>query len=399
MRIPLALACVLAACSSDRRDPAPVGPDARGLAVRTNETNVLSAFVTFESADLVSARVQVEGGGEESETPLVTLTDGPQEILVLGLLPETEYRLVLLATGSGGERLELPPLTHRTPALPEFFRTQAEIRAVGTSSGGYTLTNFLGPDASRHYIFAFDDRGRVRWYRHLPGMGAYAEQLPNGNYGTFMGFTTGFQNDPDGHFLELTPAGDTVARHQATAPYITDNHELLLTPAAGGGWTTHYFTYDIRVTDTTRIGGGPNTNLAGHQIVRLAPDGTREFFWDAWDHFQIEDWIEEPAIERTRPDGDFDHPNSLTFDHDGNYIVSWRNMAEITKIDARSGAIIYRFGGRNNQFRILGDPLYDANGQGFAFCGQHSVQVLADGNLLLFDNGLRHSPRQSRAVE
>jgi hypothetical protein len=120
--------------------------------------------------------------------------------------------------------------------------------------------------------------------------------------------------------------------------------------------------------------------------------------WDAWDHFVLEDWIEEPAIDRTLPDGDFDHPNSLTFDLDGNYIVSWRNMAEITKINATTGAIMYRFGGRNNQFRILGDPLYGLQGD-FAFCGQHSAQVLSNGNLLVFDNGLRHRPRVSRAVE
>ena len=53
---------------------------------------------------------------------------------------------------------------------------------------------------------------------------------------------------------------------------------------------------------------------------------------------------------------------------------------------------MWRFGGRNSQFTIVDDPLGD-------FSGQHSVRVLPNGNLLLFDNGLRHNPPESRAVE
>ena len=54
--------------------------------------------------------------------------------------------------------------------------------------------------------------------------------------------------------------------------------------------------------------------------------------------------------------------------------------------------LLWRFGGRNNQFQILDDPL---NG----FNGQHTARILDNGNLLLYDNGLRHAPPESRAVE
>ncbi len=408
------LACLVAACDdSATRDVAPVNsaanvlstvrpiapirPLARQFAVRANPTNVLSAFVTFESTDTESARVLVSGGGEATETPRATIVDGPQELLVLGLLPETDYKLALEVTGHG-HTVRLPTTPYRTPPLPAFLRNEAQARVVGTSSGGYTLTNFLGPDPSHQYVFAFDDRGRFRWYRHLPGIGTFAEQLQNGNYATFMGTTVGYQKEY-GYYLEFTPGGTDVGRHQAPHPLFTDNHELLLTPAPGGGWTTHLFSYDFRSVDTTRIGGRPLTSLAGHQIVRYQPDGTIEVPWSSWNHVVLEDWVEEPAVDRTRPDGDLDHPNSLVLDVDGNYIVSWRNLAEVTKIDARSGAVIYRFGGRNNEFRILNDPLYNNEGRGWAFCGQHTAEALPNGNLLLFDNGLRHRPQLSRAVE
>jgi len=67
-------------------------------------------------------------------------------------------------------------------------------------------------------------------------------------------------------------------------------------------------------------------------------------------------------------------------------------MGEVRKIDARTGDIIWRLGGRNNQFTIMNDPLG-------GFSAQHSGRILDNGNLLLYDNGLRHSPPESRAVE
>ncbi len=401
----LLLVVALVACDSNNRAPVSVRPQARSVAVRANDSNVLSVYVAFDSQNVTSARVLVSGAGEEVVTPSTTIVDGAQQVLVLGLLPEADYTLTLEYVGAG-ETVKSTPFPYRTAALPAFLRNEVEIRvpSPGTSSGGYILTNFPSRDATRHYIIAFDDRGRIRWYRYLPGIGAYGEQLPNGNYITFVGSTTGYQRN-EGYFVELSPAGTEVGRYQAPLPqFYTDNHELLLTPAPGGGFMTHYFSYDIRVTDTSQFfaGGRTDTNLAGHQLRRYKPNGELDFLWDAWDHFRIDDWIEEPAVDRTLQDGDFDHPNSLTFDLDGNYIVSWRNMAEVTKIDSRTGAIIYRFGGNNNEFRILNDPLYvepPPPARPFAFCGQHSVQVLSNGNLLMFDNGLRHRPRQSRAVE
>ncbi|MEZ5964620.1 MAG: aryl-sulfate sulfotransferase [Planctomycetota bacterium] len=393
----LFLSLALAGCNgSSSTAPVSLRPTASNLTARVNDNNVLSAFVVFDARNVVSARVFAAGGGESTVTPTTVMTDGPQQVLVMGLLPETDYVFRLEVNGAT-ETVVAPDIAYRTPALPDFLKNNLQVRTIGSSTGGYYLTNLITADPTRNYLFAFDDRGRIRWYRLIPGMGASSELLPNGNFLTFMGSSTGFQDDY-GYFLELSPAGEEVNRYQAPRPYYTDGHELLFTPASGGGEYTHFFSYDRRVIDTTSIGGQPNTTIAGHQILRYKPDGELEFRWDAWDHFEIADWIEEPAGDRQRPEGDFDHPNSLEIDLDGNYIVSWRNMAEVTKIDSKTGDVIYRFGGRNNQFTILNDPFYDAQG-GFAFSGQHSVRVLANGNLLLYDNGLRHNPQQSRAVE
>jgi hypothetical protein len=50
------------------------------------------------------------------------------------------------------------------------------------------------------------------------------------------------------------------------------------------------------------------------------------------------------------------------------------------------------YAARASDFAIAGDPL---NG----FSAQHSVRALDNGNILVFDNGTKHAPSVSRAVE
>jgi hypothetical protein len=73
------------------------------------------------------------------------------------------------------------------------------------------------------------------------------------------------------------------------------------------------------------------------------------------------------------------HGNALDVDSDGNLLVSFRNLSEVTKIDARTGAVMWRMGGRNNQltFDDVTAP---------AFVGQHGLRATGAGQLMLLDN-------------
>jgi hypothetical protein len=56
-----------------------------------------------------------------------------------------------------------------------------------------------------------------------------------------------------------------------------------------------------------------------------------------------------------------------------------------------TGEIIWRLGGRNNQFTLLGDTLW--------FSHQLAIRRLPNGHYTLFDNGNGHAPQFSRAME
>ena len=242
---------------------------------------------------------------------------------------------------------------------------------------------------------AFDTAGHVAWYRMFvaqPGeLAMQTEQLANGDFTVYVGASTGWQ-PVDGRFIEFRPDGEIVRTFAAGAPYYTDSHELLLTLAGGAVTAANLYGYDLRSTDLTALGGRADQLVAGHVLQRLSESGAVEFQWNAWDHFSIADWLFVPPNLASYPTIDFDHPNSLAFDRDGNYIVSFASLGEITTIDARTGQVLWRLGGRHNQFTFVNDPL-----GGFGF--QHDVRALDNGDLLFFDNGLAHTPPESRAVE
>jgi hypothetical protein len=283
-------------------------------------------------------------------------------------------------------------MVFRTGALPTAL-AGLRLDLTGVAPSGYTITDFT--NGSSAYIVIFDEFGSLAWYREFtaqPGEVAIdAEQQANGNYILFVGVSTGWQPTP-GRFFEVNPAGDSVQTYAATAPYYTDPHELLLEYNGAKVNRFHILGYEFRRIDLTSIGGKPDQLVAGHVILRQSSTGNVEYLWNAWDHFTIADWIFiQPGLAQMASI-DFDHPNSLTKDADGNYVVSFASLGEITKINAVTGEMMWRLGGRNNQFTFIGDPL---NGFGI----QHHVRVLPNGNIMLIDNGVRHVPPESRAIE
>jgi hypothetical protein len=86
------------------------------------------------------------------------------------------------------------------------------------------------------------------------------------------------------------------------------------------------------------------------------------------------------------------HGNSIEIDFDNNLIISNRRSSEAIKIDRISGNVIWILGGPASDFSFIHDTF---NG----FSQQHDIRRLENGNLLVFDNGVGHTPQISRIVE
>lgn len=388
----LAVAGVLA-CSADRGTDPRVLPAIAAISATANPHSNLSTVISFRAEGVDSARVLYESADEPAgATPFVRIRRGVHRILVLGLRSGTSYSMFVEAMGEGATvRSERVRAT--TGDLPEAIRS-LRLSDRGMPTRGYTLVvPIAAPSDPDAYVVAFDAAGDVRWYRAFANesWAVEAKQQPSGNFTVYLGRSYGWQPDA-GRFVEVEPGGAVVREYRARAafdgiPNYTDPHELLLSYRDTTLTAVHLFGYEIRPYDLRSFGGRRDAMLGVHTIERQNASGVTVFRWDAAEHFDPGHW---PAPSAAAPD--LVHPSSLEIDRDGNYVASFQAMDEITKIDSQTGDVVWRFGGRQNQF------LFENDSRG-GFQGQHSVRVLDTGHLLLFDNQRHGTPPRSRAVE
>ena len=388
------VALLVGACRDGPLAPGARAPSVSQVVVTSNADNALSGYVTFTVQGADSARVRCQDDqGATPPSPFNPVRDGTVRLVLLGLPRNAHCAVVVVATGAGGTSISTPApfVAGDLPGPLQDVRLDLT-SGTATTPGGYTLLEVTRDTVA--FIAAFDSAGSIRWYRRFPlspgELALNAAQQPNGDFTVFIGISTGA--DPSfGRFYEVRPDGGLVRTWTAPPPYYTDPHELLVEDQGAMPARAHLFGYQLRPTDLTAFGGTANELLAGHAIIRQAESGAMDFLWNTWDHFSLSDWLFMPPALGAQV-ADFDHTNSLAIARDRNYLVSFAALGQIAKVDAVTGRVLWRLGGRASQFTIVGDPLG-------GFGPQHDVRELANGDLLLFDNGLLHTPAESRAVE
>ncbi len=102
------------------------------------------------------------------------------------------------------------------------------------------------------------------------------------------------------------------------------------------------------------------------------------FEWSSLDHVALGESYEPAGRSTTSSPFDFFHINSINLDPDGSLLVSARNTWTVYNLNAASGTIVWRLGGKHSSF---------AMGPGTATAWQHDPRVLANGSISIFDNG------------
>jgi hypothetical protein len=166
-----------------------------------------------------------------------------------------------------------------------------------------------------------------------------------------------------------------------------DTHELLLLPNGN-----HVFIADKPRdhVDLSALGGPTDATILDNIVQETAPDGSLVWSWDSLDHIPLTeaDANRFPEIIQWL---DPYHMNSVEADGDG-YIVSFRHLDAIYKVDRATGNILWKLGGspRPESLAFKSDPYGN-------FGGQHDARLLPDGTLSVHDNG-SHRSRSPRAV-
>jgi hypothetical protein len=347
------------------------------------ETLVFEPFESFAPGEEVSWRL---GGG------LRTDTRGPIQareftFLVAGEAPGTSS---LRAPADAVLEDELDGLPGGSPRgtgslAPRLDASGSDLPGIHPiAHGPHSPGNFFLADMSltgagyQSTLMIVDDEGVPIFARKVRGRALDFKLQPNG-WLTYFDASAGYYYALDSSFA-------VVDSFRCGNGYATDLHDLRLLPDGHA----LLMSYDPQTIDMSKVvpGGQESARVAGLIVQELDRAKRVVFQWRSWDNYQITD-----ATDRdfTAAVIDYAHGNSVEKDTDGNLIVSSRHMDEVTKISRRTGEMVWRWGGKNNQFTFVNDPI--------GFSHQHHVRRIANGNVTLFDNGFYHSPPFSRAVE
>ncbi len=270
----------------------------------------------------------------------------------------------------------------QTDSLPEDF-PEIRVDSINNPAPGYI---FLAPfgypkPIESTYLIITDNYGVPVFYKRTGAETTHNFKKQASGLLTYFQITKDYVMDSSYNII------DSLTMQNG---YSTDLHECLVLEN-GYSFLMCYDRQHVGM-DTIVEGGDPNALVNDIVIQELDENKNVIFQWRTLDHFKITDATYD--VNLTGSSVDYAHGNAIELDNDGNLLLSFRHLDEITKIDIQTGDIIWRLGGKyceNNQFTFTNDSI--------GFSHQHDVRRLPNGNLTIFDNGNLHSPRYSRAVE
>jgi hypothetical protein len=287
--------------------------------------------------------------------------------------------LVIALLFAGSANAALAPYRHfhsrpdlKPPRIKLFKRTHF-------ASPGYI---FIAPKkkVTQGGPLILDNRGRVVWFMPVDQRGVTDFRVQRYRGKPVLTWWRGKSADGKrlGQYSIYDSSYRLIAHVGPRNGIAGDMHEFLITPH-----DTVLMTLSHRVRVKSR------SVLEGALQEVDIKTGRVLFEWHSIDHVPlVESYYHLPR----KPDRTYDyfHINSIDVDHDGNLLVSSRNTHTVYKIDRHSGRIIWRLGGKRNDFTL---------GRGVAFGWQHDARRRPDGTLTLFDNAAWPKLRkQSRGI-
>ncbi|MGO4257606.1 aryl-sulfate sulfotransferase [Marmoricola sp. RAF53] len=284
---------------------------------------------------------------------------------VSGLVAGDEVSVVIADT-AGTEAYSVMYLPAGFPKL------EVTTHQSGLADGyvGLTLNPF---DASGRASYdAIVDRNGVPVYAALgTAQNLDLKQQPNGQ------ITVSRPTTAPGHtgtaLITLDSQLREAGRQDVLAPLTnTDGHDAV--KLADGSTILIGYEYDA---------GRDKTDAT---IQKLAANGTTTFEWTS--KALEAETTASPTVQNNGgfSRGDYAHINSVVPVADGDVIASFRHLSAVVRIATvahdgyQPGDIVWKLGGRDSDFTFVDDPYGGP-------CAQHTASELANGHILIFDNG------------
>jgi hypothetical protein len=284
------------------------------------------------------------------------------------------------------------------PSEQQGYRSRTDLRPPALSvtasspavAPGYEfVAPYGGPGQAGPMIL--DQNGGLVWFKPLPTY-TFATNLRVQEY---LGkpVLTWWQGDISVHGYGLGEdliadrSYTDIAHVRAGNGEQADLHEFQLTPRG----TALITAYDPIRCDLSSVGGPADGGVTDGLFQEIdVRTGLVMFQWSSLDHVALSESHGRARDSSTAEPFDYFHINSINLDQDGSLLVSARNTWTTYELNAHSGQIVWRLGGKRSSFKL---------GPGAATAWQHDARQLADGSISVFDNGASPAVHgQSRGI-
>jgi hypothetical protein len=317
-------------------------------------------------------------------------------------VPATQFapgeRVTVTATGIGarysftvsrpaaltGSELPIPTRAPLTEGAFSFSSAPAlhpaQVTVQGTQrSGGYAFVSPVGLSGAASHGQAgpliLDAAGNPVWQGTLPA-GVAAMNFRPQTYGgrPVLTWWQG-QTSPLGYGIGVDEIVDssyrTIATVQAGNGYSADMHEFRLTRRGSAFVTAYRPVY----ADLRPYGGDKNGQVLNSVVQQIdVKTGRVMFEWDALDHISMRESYAEPT-----PGTPWDavHINAVDIGPNHQLLLTARNTWGVYDVDARSGQVSWRLGGKRSSFRL---------GKSDRFAYEHDARFQPNNQISLFDD-------------
>jgi hypothetical protein len=193
--------------------------------------------------------------------------------------------------------------------------------------------------------------------------------------------TKGADNGNGGEAVIGNARGQQIATVKPAGGYMPDFHEFLITP-----WNTALILADtIGTANLTSLGLSAHQQVMDGVVQEIdIKTGKLLFQWDSASHVPYSD-SHAPLPPPGQP-WDWFHINAVHLDTDGNLLISSRFTWTIYKVNLRTGAIMWRLGGKHSTFDLKAAPGQKLDSAGEIFAFQHDPEAVGGHVYTVFDD-------------
>ncbi|MXO05516.1 aryl-sulfate sulfotransferase [Flavobacterium sp. HBTb2-11-1] len=338
-----------------------------------NELKIQIDVTTNDQAQVYAEYWSDKEGNQNKMTSPISNSGLKHSLVLCNIIPETGYSFQLV-TVQGGNKQTSKVYNFKSRKLPEWLQKQfkancpkPELLPENFKKGFLLLAKRETPGTA----YIVDYKGNLRWYHTLEGTGFKVVHFTKDQ--TILSIL-GTNDEPTSYgseILEINLQGDTlthIKKGQGDLKQVL-HHEIIKKSAD----EIVALTVEQKIIDLTSIGGKKQDTINGDGIIILDKKGKQLWKWSVFD--DLDPFKDKNLLKNKK---DWTHANSLSYDTDGNFLISFYNNGQIWKINSKTGKIIWKLG-KDGTMKMAPDT---------NFSQAHAAHMDQEGSLLFFDNGV-----------